>query len=482
MHMEEQQQYEPLAEQAVLAALFSTPELLDDLSEIIQPEDFYEVRNSVLFEAALELRENGKSYDPINLIGHIKKKGQLNNIGGVGYVAEILSPNRLTQYSSDPIGYAEIIRDLSMRRKLLQLSINIKESATLGSGLEASEALIIAEESVLQLAQNDTTNTAHSAADMYDDAILRMDELANAPEGTIPGIPSGFTILDDMTGGWAEGQVIALAARPSVGKTALAMDFARAAAYVGEKSVLFFSLEMSEPELMLRLLAAEARVSLGSLKTGRLTADERMNLFSVQDRIKNHNLYFDSTPNVGLSHIRSRATRQKASQAGLDLIIIDYLGLMKVNAGNKNATRENQVSELSRGIKLLAKELKIPIILLAQLNRQSEARVDKKPALSDLRESGAIEQDVDCALLIHRPDQSDPNIRPGEADLLVVKNRNGPTGKIPLVPMLEYGKYIQGDGIIQRDMSHYDDDKASDTSTEREASYPAPSEEDGTPW
>lgn len=478
----EEQLYEPLAEQAVLAALFSSPEMLDDLSEIIQPDDFFEVRNAVVFESALELREDGKSYDPINLIGHIKKKGQLNTVGGVGYFTEILSPNRLTQYSTDPIGYAEIIRDLSMRRKLIALSTNIQESAALGAGLEASEAMMVAEESILQLAQNDSSNTAHSAADLFDGTIMRMEELATAPEGSIPGIPSGFSILDGMTGGWLGGQVIALAARPSVGKTALAMDFARAAAYMGGKSVLFFSLEMGEPELMLRLLAAEARVSLGSLKTGKLTEDERMNLFSVQDRIKSNNLYFDSTANVGISHIRSRATRQKASPAGLDLIIIDYLGLMKVNAGNKQATRENQVSELSRAIKLLAKELNIPIILLAQLNRQSESRVDKKPALSDLRESGAIEQDVDCALLIHRPDQSDPNIRPGEADLLVVKNRNGPTGKIPLVPMLEFGKYIQGDGLIQRDMSRYDDEKTVATATEDDTVYPAPSEADESPW
>jgi replicative DNA helicase len=477
-----EQQYDALAEQAVLAALFSTPEMLDNLSEIIQPEDFYEVRNSVVFQSALELRENGKPYDPINLIGHIKVKGELNTVGGVGFFTEILSPNRLTQYSSDPIGYAEIIKDLSTRRKLFELSENIKEAAALGAGMQASEALMIAEESVLQLAQNDTVNKAHSAADLFDDALVRMEELATAPEGSTPGIPTGFSRLDQLTGGWLAGQVIVLAARPSVGKTALAMDFARAAAYRGGKSVLFFSLEMSEPELMLRLLAAEARVSLGSLKTGRLTKEEQMNLLSVEGSIKNSNLFFDSTPNIGISHIRSRATRQKASPAGLDLIIVDYLGLMKVKSGNKQATRENQVSELSRDVKLLAKELQIPIIMLAQLNRQSEARVDKKPALSDLRESGAIEQDADCAMLIHRPDQSDPNIRPGEADLLVVKNRNGPTDKIPLVPMLEFGKYVQGDGIIQRDMSHYDDEQTVATASEEDIIYPAPSEEDEAPW
>lgn len=477
-----EQQYDALAEQAVLAALFSTPEMLDNLSEIIQPEDFYEVRNAVVFQSALELREDGKPYDPINLIGHIKVKGELNTVGGVGFFTDILSPNRLTQYSSDPIGYAEIIKDLSMRRKLFEVSENIKESATLGAGLQAEEAMIIAEESILALAQSDTRNSAHAAADLWAESITKMEELATAPEGTIPGIPSGFSILDEMTGGWMGGQVIVLAARPSVGKTALGMDFARAAAYRAGKSVLFFSLEMGKPELMLRLMSAEARVPLTSLKSGRLSKEERMNLFSVEDLIKNGNLFFDATPDVGVSHIRSRATRQKASPAGLDLIVIDYLGLMKAPPGNKQATRENQVGELSRQVKLMAKQLDIPIIMLAQLNRKSEERVDKKPAVSDLRESGAIEQDADCVMLIHRPDQSDPNIRPGEADLIIAKNRNGPKQTIPMVPMLEFGKYVQGDGLIKRDMSHYDDDQTVAGAAQYDITHPAPSEEDEAPW
>lgn len=477
-----EQQYDALAEQAVLAALFSTPEMLDNLSDIIQPEDFYEVRNSVVFQSALELRENGKPYDPINLIGHIKVKGELNTVGGVGFFTEILSPNRLTQFSSDPIGYAEIIKDLSMRRKLFEISESIKEAAAIGAGLQAEEAMIIAEESILALAQTDTRNSADAAGDLFDDAVQQMEQLAENPEGSVPGIPSGFSILDELTGGWMRGQVIVLAARPSVGKTALGMDFARAAAYRAGKSVLFFSLEMSKPELMQRLIAAEGRIPLGSLKTGRLTDEERMNLLSVQDTIKNGNLYFDATADVGVSHIRSRATRQKASPAGLDLIVIDYLGLMQVPAGNKQANRQTQVAELSRAIKLMAKQLEIPIIMLSQLNRDSESRVDKKPAVSDLRESGAIEQDADCVMLIHRPDQSDPNIRPGEADLILAKNRNGPKKTIPMVPMLEFGKYVQGDGIIQRDMTHYDDANAVAASSGEDIIYPAPSEEDEAPW
>jgi len=477
-----EQQYDSLAEAAVLATIFTTPTILDELLEIIQAEDFYEEKNKIIFQAITSLAEQGKSYDVISLAGDLKRRNELHSVGGIGYMHELLTPSSLTAYSSDPIGYASMIKDLSLRRKLIDVSTTTKETASLGSGFTSEEALMMAEESVLQLSQTDMTNRPISASEMWDSTMDRIEEAALTPEGGTPGIPSGFPMLDDMTGGWLPGQVIALAARPSVGKTALAMDFARGAAYLGGKSVLFFSLEMSGPELMMRLVSAEARVKLQNIKKGTLTQEERMNLDATKGRILENNLFFDSTAKVGISHIRSRAIRQKFSPSGLDLIIIDYLGLMEVPAGNKNYNRENQVSALSRGIKLLAKDLGIPIILLAQLNRQSEARIDKKPALSDLRESGAIEQDVDIAMLIHRPDQSDPNIRPGEADLLLVKNRNGPTGKIPLVPMLEFGKYVQGDGEIQPDLSHYDDAETIASASPQDVVYPPPTEEDEAPW
>lgn len=480
--MAAEQQYNALAEQAVLATLFSTPEMLDDLLEIIEPEDFYEERNKVIFETMSNLAEQGQQFDPIGLSANLKRDGLLASVGGIAYIAEIMSPTNMTKYNTDPIGYADIIKDLSRRRKLLDLSVQITETSTLGSGLTSEEAMMIAEEQILELSRTDTSSRPAGASELFDSALQRMEEAALTPEGATPGIPTGFTMLDDMTGGWLPGQVIALAARPSVGKTALAMDFARGAAYLGGKSVLFFSLEMSNNELMMRLLSAEGRIQLQNIKKGTLTEAERMSLSGMESRIRESNLYFDSTPKVGLSHLRSRAVRQKYSPAGLDLIIIDYLGLMEVPASNKNYNRENQVAALSRGVKLLAKELEIPIILLAQLNRQSEARVDKKPALSDLRESGSIEQDVDIAMLIHRPDQSDPNIRPGEADLLLVKNRNGPTGKIPLIPMLEFGKYVQGDGEIQRDMTVYDDSETIANAGEGETVYPPPTEEDEAPW
>ncbi len=477
-----EQQYDSHAEQAVLAAVFSTPDILDDLNDIINHEDFYEVRNQVIFETVIQMQQEGRHFDPINLAGELKRKGQFQTIGGIGYITEILAPNRLSQYGTDPIGHAEIIRDLSLRRKLINAAAEILDNAAIGTGLSASEAMGLAEDSVFRIAQEDDAGRPLSAAELFDPTLLHVEEVSQIPEGSTPGIPSGFTMLDEMTGGWLPGQMIVIAARPSVGKTALAMDFARNAAYRAGKSVLFVNLEMGPQELMMRLLAAETPVQLQNLKKGRLTQEEYMSIQAVEGKIKENNLFFDATNfKVTLSHIRSRAVRQKYSPAGLDLLIIDHLGLIEIAATNRNQNRENMVSGLSRGIKNLAKELDIPVILLAQLNRGPEHRSDKKPMLADLRESGAIEQDADIGMLIHRPDQSDPNIRPGEADLIVAKNRNGPTDVIPLTPMLEFSKYIQGDGLIPRDMNVYSDSANSNGEPEQQY-FPPPTAADETPW
>ena len=473
-----EQQFDFLAEQAVLASMFSEPAILDDLHDIIIPEDFHDPRNQLLFQTATSLQQEGKEFDPISIAAALKVQGTLKNVGGIGYITEILSPTQLSQYNSDPLGYALIIKDLSLRRRLINVAVSLQDEAAVGSGYTAAEVMSKVSDDIISLAKEDAAGQPTNAADLFDDALAYVEEASQLPEGAVPGIPTGFPLLDEMTGGWLPGQVIAIAARPSVGKTALAMNFAQAAAFMKGKSVLFFSLEMGLNELMMRLISSEGGISLQSLKRGLLSEKERMNLLEVEQRIRKANLYFDASANVDLTHIRSRAVRQKYSPAGLDMIVIDYLGLMSVPQGNRNATRENQVAQVSRGIKLLAKELEIPIIMLAQLNRGPEGRVDKKPVLSDLRESGSIEQDVDVALLIHRPDQSDPNIRPGEADLIIAKNRNGPIGPIPMTPMLEFGKYVPGEGLVPVDLAQYDDPGT----PPEEQYFPPPTPADEVPW
>jgi len=469
--------FDKLAEQAILASILSVPESFDEIAQIVSAADFFEPANQIIFDTVVELRDAGRPFDPITLNAELLVNGLANNVGGISYLVQILSPDNLSSYSSDPLSYALVVRDLARRRELMDISITINEAALLGSGLTADQAAESAEASLMEAIHKSESSTVLSASELFDGTIEEIRAAGELPEGVVRGIPTGFPLLDSMTTGFHPSQVTLIGARPAVGKSAIALDFARAAAYLAGKSVLFFSLEMTNQELMLRLLSAEARVAQQDIKKGSLSQEDWMNIEKVRDRIKNGSLFFDTTAEVGLSHIRSRALRQKMSPAGLDLIIIDYLQLMQVPPGNKSATRENQVSALSRGIKLLAKQMEVPILILSQLNRSSESRVDKKPAMSDLRESGAIEQDMDVILLLHRPEQSDPNLRPGEADLIIAKNRHGPTNTVPLTPMLQFSKFVPGEGVIARDNSVYEE-----TDENGEIVYAAPTEEDETPW
>lgn len=442
-----------LAEQAIITYLFHYPELITSIADRLLPEDFYEARHGLIYSTVLRLFQDGRKFDPITVISELAKENQLIAVGGIPYIQEVLlADNQMAKYSGDIAGYVEIIKDLSLRRKLLELSSDIQENAVLGTGLSADEALTATESRIIELAQTDTTNAPVLIKDAWEETYNLIQEAAEMEEGATTGIPSGFPTLDSMTSGWLPGQVIIIAARPSVGKSALAADFARSAAFLSNKTVLFFNLEMSMHEMMLRIISAQGLIPLTNLKKGLFNKEELMKLEAVKKEIQSARLYIDTNANnITLSKLRAKAIRQKYSPSGLDLIIIDYLQLLSAPQGNRNSTRENEVAALSRGIKLLAKELEVPIILLAQLNRSSEGRQDKRPQLSDLRESGSIEQDADIALLIHRPEQSDPNLRPGEADLIVAKNRNGPTDTIPLNPMLEYSKYTEGDGKYRSD-------------------------------
>jgi replicative DNA helicase len=271
--------------------------------------------------------------------------------------------------------------------------------------------------------------------------------------GATPGIPSGFQLLDDMTGGFKGGQVIIIAARPAVGKSTLAVDFGRAAVFLAGKTVLMFSLEMGAKEVVSRIISAEAGVKTQDLKKGTLTELDWMQVEEAKKRFQTGTFLIDADPKMSVARIKSVANRQKLKPEGLDMVIIDYLQLME-SSGNigRNSSREQVVSEMSRGLKLLAKDLDVPVIVLSQLNRKSEERQDTRPLVSDLRESGSLEQDADIVFLIHRPEVSDPNNRPGEADLIIGKHRGGPTGKIPLTSMLEYSKFFPGEGRIPREM------------------------------
>lgn len=448
-----------LAEQGLLVGLFGDPELIDAVAETLRPSDFFEPKNEIIYTEMLKLREQGKAYDPISLASSLKRDGLLPAIGGINYIKDIVDPTNITQYAKDPLGYSEIIKENSRIRQLRNAATTILEATEVGKGLTADDAVSIAEKEIFQIVNDETAKTElYRAEELYEETIEEIHAAKERPEGVMAGIPSGFPDFDKMTNGFHGGQMIIIAARPGVGKSTLAVDFARSASFLAGKTVLFFSLEMSKEEMMQRIIAAEARVELQKIRSGDLDEREWMDVRAAKSKISNGNFVIDATPRVNLSRIRSVSMRQMQRPEGLDMIVIDYLGLMETSALRKSDSRQNEISELSRGIKLMAKELNVPIITLSQLNRNSESRVDRVPQVSDLRESGSLEQDADMVLLIHRPEVGDENNRPGEADLIIGKQRSGPQGKVPLVSMLAFSKFVPGQGMIKREESMYAED------------------------
>lgn len=442
-----------LAEKGTLASIFDDPEIIDEVSEILAPDDFYEAANETLYALMLNFRELGKPIHPIGIASHLAQHDGLKNIGGVMYITELTNPASLAGYATDAVGYALIVKEHSNRRKLQVLGDEIVQAATNGSGLSSEEALTFAEEGVFKISSSSLESSSiQNISSIFDLTVDEVREAGDTPEGVAVGIPSGFIDLDNKTSGFHPGELIILAARPAMGKSTIAVDIARHSSILAGKSVLMFSLEMGKTELLKRIISAQTRIKLQKIRSGDLTRDEWTEFMAMRKEIENANLFIDDTPKVSLGRVRSAAMKQKMRPEGLDIIIIDYLQLMETSSRRGNATRENEVSELSRGLKILAKELKIPVIVLSQLNRNLETRADKVPAASDLRESGSLEQDADIILLLHRPEMYDENDRPGEADLIVAKQRNGPTGKVVLIPMLEISKFANGNGIIASDI------------------------------
>lgn len=443
-----------LAEQGTLASIFDEPEYLDEISEILEPADFHEPANETLYATMLMFRDAGKSITPVAIISDLKRTGELTKIGGMSYMQELINPNSLASYATDAVGYAKIVKEHSNMRKLQVLADNISDATVSGSGFTASEALGYAEDAVFALTNSHTESEGvRSISSLFAETIEDIVEAGQTPEGAAVGVPSGFVDLDKKTSGFHPGQLILIGARPAMGKSTIAVDFARHAGILAGKSVVIFSLEMGKKEIMNRVISAQTRIPLQQIKTGQLNRDEWATIRDMKTEVEQSNLFIDDYPKVNIGRIRSVLMKQMMRPEGCDLVVIDYLQLMEVTSRRGNASRENEVSELSRGLKLLAKEFGLPIIVLSQLNRGNEQRADKTPAPSDLRESGSLEQDADVILLLHRPEVYDENDRPGEADLIIAKQRNGPTGKIVLVPMLEISKFANGSGIIASEIS-----------------------------
>jgi replicative DNA helicase len=425
------------AEQSVLGGLMLDAAAWDQIADRVAAEDFYRNDHRLIFEAAAVLIERSQPCDAVTLSGHLESLGLLDQVGGLSYLGSLA---RDTPTTANIRAYADIVRERSVLRQLITAGNQIVSTALDPEGREAREVVDEAERAVFEIAERGSRGKIgfRTVKSILPDVVNRIDELYHS-DGSMTGISTGFKKLDEMTSGLQPGDLIIIAGRPSMGKTTLAVNIAENAALGSNKSAAIFSMEMSAESLTLRMISSLGRINQSNLRSGRLEEQDWPRIDSAMTQLGNAKIFIDETPALTPTEIRARARRLKRER-GLDLIVVDYLQLMQV-AGTKE-NRATEISEISRSLKALAKELKVPVIALSQLNRGVEQRVEKKPVMSDLRESGALEQDADVILLIYREEVYDVNTtRKGIADIIIAKQRNGPTGDVQLTFLGQYTKF-----------------------------------------
>lgn len=430
------------AEQAVIGSMFIDKAAIAEVTETLNSEDFYKDHHKVLFGAIYQLFQQDIPIDMITLIEHLRANGNLEECGGISYITEISNSVPTT---ANLTSHIKIVKDKSILRKLIKSSTEIiEESYKSGGAIE--NVLDLAERRIFNIAENRTTSDFEPMNTVLERGFLEIERLFNN-KGEITGVPTGFPELDDKTSGFQKGDMILIAARPSMGKTTFALNIAQYAALRGGKSVAVFSLEMSKEQLAYKLLCAEANVDMLKLRTGDLEDKDWENIAKASGPLAAAKIYIDDTAGVSVMEMRSKCRRLKIEH-GIDLIVVDYLQLMSGSSGSES--RQQEVSEISRSIKALAKEMKCPVIALSQLSRAPEQRADHRPMLSDLRESGSIEQDADVVMFLYRDEYynketEDKNV----AECIIAKQRNGPTGTVKLGWIGQYSKFARLDIIHQ---------------------------------
>lgn len=412
------------AETSVLGSMMLSKDAIADVVEHLRGEDFYKPAHETIYDVILDLYASGEPADAVTVSNALSKSGDLARIGGAAYLHTLIQS---VPTSANAIFYAEIVRELALLRRLVTAGTRIVQMGYDAQG-DTDDLINRAQSEVYQVTERRTTEDYVRLSEALQPTIEEI-ERSGSHDGDTAGVPTGFYEFDELTNGLHPGQMIVIAARPGVGKSTLALDFARSAALHHEQTTVIFSLEMGRIELTTRLLSAESSIPLQKLRQGKLD-DERdwTTLANTMGKINDAPLFIDDSPNMALTEIRAKCRRLK-QQHDLKMVVIDYLQLM--TSGKRVESRQQEVSEFSRSLKLLAKELEVPVIALSQLNRSSEQRNDKRPMVSDLRESGSIEQDADMVLLIHREDMYDKESpHAGEAIIMVAKHRNGPTGEI----------------------------------------------------
>ncbi|MCU1439380.1 MAG: dnaB [Rhodoglobus sp.] len=412
-----------LAEQSAIGGMLLSKDAVADVIETVRGVDFYIPKHETIFDAVMALYSHGEPTDVIAVTVELTKTGELTRAGGAEYLHTLTA---LVPTAANAGFYSTIVAEKAVLRRLVEAGTRIVQMGYASEG-EVVDLVNNAQAEIYAVTGGVESEDFVPLTEAVTTAIDEI-EAARGRDGQMVGVPTGFSELDELTNGLHPGQLIILAARPALGKSTLGLDFARSAAIKHDMPTIIFSLEMGRSEIAMRLLSAEASVPLQHMRKGTVHANDWTTIAQTRGRINDAPLYIDDSPNMTLVEIRAKCRRLK-QRVGLKMVIIDYLQLM--TSGKKVESRQQEVSEFSRALKLLAKELEVPVIAISQLNRGPEQRADKKPALSDLRESGSLEQDADMVILLHRESAYEAeNPRAGEADFIVAKHRNGPTRTI----------------------------------------------------
>ncbi len=415
------------AEQSVLGAILIEQSAIAKISDILQPEDFYREAHKLVYRAAISLFERGEAIDFITVIDMLRREESLERAGGISYITSLANG---VPTAANIVFHAKIVQEKSLLRRLIHAATDI---AAMGYAEteEVERVLDHAEQKILEVATRKIGQDFAPIKEIIFSTLDKIDEMHKA-KGGITGLSTGFTNLDKLTGGFQRSDLILIAARPSMGKTAFVLNVAQHMATRDKKSVAIFSLEMPREQLAMRMMCAEGLIDSQHFRTGAMSNEEWKNLVDAADRLSASPMFIDDTAGVNAVELRNKA-RRISKEHGLDCIIIDYLQLMDGGAHSRIDNRQQQISDISRSLKALARELQVPVIALSQLSRGPESRTSRKPMLSDLRESGSLEQDADMVAFLYREDYYNPETeKKNLTELIIAKNRNGPTETVEL--------------------------------------------------
>lgn len=429
------------AEQSVLGSVLLDPEALVPAMEFIESMDFYRRAHQLIFESMIELNEKNEAIDVVTITNTLESKGQLDDVGGTPYLAELAT---IVPTAANVEYYVKIVEERSILRRLIHTATEIA-SQGYEEAYDVPGLLDEAERKILEVSEKRSRSGFVSIGEVLRNTVENIDELFQNDE-EITGLSTGYKMLDQMTAGLHEDELIILAARPGVGKTAFALNVAQNIGTKTDETVAIFSLEMGSEQLVNRMLCAEGTINASNLRTGQLTEEEFTKLFVAMGSLSKANIYIDDTPGIRTPEIRAKCRRLKQEKGNLGLVVIDYLQLIE---GSGRESRQQEVSEISRHLKKLAKELSVPVIALSQLSRGVEQRQDKRPILSDLRESGSIEQDADIVAFLYRDDyyrnedgeEEADSVEDNIVEVILEKNRSGARGTVKLLFIKEYNKF-----------------------------------------